>query len=112
LLIPNGKHPRWSSDDQWIAYALYSGSGSDIYVASRDGGSSRQITNDGADDEYSFWAPDGSAIGFSSDRGGNQNYNIFTASLDSKAITRATPESIGVHPATGRRMDSTSFSTG
>lgn len=96
LLIPNGKHPRWSPDDQWIAYALYSGSSSDIYIASRDGGGARQITTDDGNDEYPFWAPDGNTIGFSSDRRENQNYNIFTVSLDGTEITQATPDSIGV----------------
>ena len=96
LLVENGKHAKWSPDDQWIAYALYSGSSTDIYIASKDGGDARQITNDISNEEQPFWSPDGSAIGFSSNTGEKQYHTIFTMVLDSNKITQATPDTIGV----------------
>jgi Tol biopolymer transport system component len=96
MVARNGAHPDWSPDQGCIAYSFFMGSGTNIFTISCVDSVIRQITNEETYNNHPFWSPDGNQIGFSSDRGGNQRYNIFAADIQSGEITRLTPDSIGV----------------
>lgn len=64
-------NPAYSPDGKYIAFArAIEGAVRDIYVVPASGGTPRQVTNDHRLADSLAWAPDSSAIIFSSDRGG------------------------------------------
>lgn len=97
LLIPNGREAEGSLDVQWIAYCGWSdATKQDIFIADKDGGNVRQITDAAKDENRPFWSPDGRHIGFSSNLLGNIGYNIFTISLDDGKIEQISPDTVSV----------------
>jgi eukaryotic-like serine/threonine-protein kinase len=59
--------PRFSPDGRRIAYgAVGEGRGtSDVWIADLDGGTTRRLTNDDADNSNPQWSPDGGTIAYS-----------------------------------------------
>ena len=69
--------PAWSPDGSRIAFAI---DNRDIYVALADGTSLLRLTNDAHTDFAPVWSPDGSTLAFESDRLGNFNVHVISAS--------------------------------
>ena len=68
--------PRWSPDDQLIAYQRSAGAtpGRDVFVVDARGTAPRAITRDATVQEGFAWSPDSSRIVFSSGRGATIRY--------------------------------------
>jgi len=97
LLIDSGKHPEWSPDGTQIAYTGWTDeTRQDIFLASKDGSAVQQITFETSIDMHPFWAPDARSLGFSSNRIDEQEYYIFTISIDDKEIKQVSPDTVGV----------------
>ncbi|HET9295023.1 MAG TPA: protein kinase [Gemmatimonadales bacterium] len=79
---------RLSPDGKWLAYDSDLNGNADIFLVASAGGTSRQITNDPADDLAPAWSPDGSEIAFHSFRTGNRD--IFTMNTDGSGVTQVT----------------------
>ena len=79
--------PAWSPKGDLIAYASRTGSGFQIFVISPQGGSPRQLTQEGSN-ESPTWSPDGSFIACSSTRGGKAA--IYVVNVKTGAATRVT----------------------
>ncbi len=60
--------PRVSADGRWVAYVSRQADNYDIWVVSTEGGRSRQITTNTADDFYPVWTPDSKSLVFVSQR--------------------------------------------
>ena len=68
-----------------------------IYVVASNGGTPRQITTQGADNERPQWSPDSKRIAFISDRGGSSQVWIMNADgSDARTITNLATEAGGV----------------
>ncbi|HEY6120579.1 MAG TPA: hypothetical protein VIV66_11495, partial [Pyrinomonadaceae bacterium] len=61
----------WSPDGRFIAFDTRLKEPSDIYVVGSDGGPSRRLTEDPADDVLPSWSQDGRVVYFGSDRSGD-----------------------------------------
>ncbi|MDZ7724628.1 MAG: hypothetical protein U5R06_17935 [candidate division KSB1 bacterium] len=97
LLIDSGKHPEWSPDGTQIAYTGWTEeTRQDIFITSKDGSTVQQITFEASIDMHPFWAPDGRSLGFSSNRIDEQEYYIFTISIDDKEIKHISPDTVTV----------------
>lgn len=69
------REPRWSPDDNSIAYIhSLENWADDIYIVSSSGGSPRQLTNDSTLMSGVAWLPDGSGLIYSSARGSTLLY--------------------------------------
>lgn len=68
------KYPRWSPDEQSIAYQRGDGVRWDIFVVSAQGGSPRQLTHDNGQIHGLAWLPDSSGIIYSSGRSTTMAY--------------------------------------
>jgi dipeptidyl aminopeptidase/acylaminoacyl peptidase len=68
-----------------------------IYLVASSGGTPRQITTQGSDNERPQWSPDSKHIAFISDRGGSSQVWIMNADgSDARAITNLATEAGGV----------------
>jgi Tol biopolymer transport system component len=70
------QYPRWSPDNQWIAYQAGDGFRWDVYVIAAGGGSKPVLLTD--DNRFVAgvaWLPDSSGIVFASSRGSTQAYS-------------------------------------
>ncbi|MGH9789752.1 MAG: protein kinase domain-containing protein [Candidatus Acidiferrales bacterium] len=78
--------PRWSPDDQRIAYQSGLIFNFDVYAVAVSGGEPQRITNDGAQVSGFTWLPDGSGIVYSSARDSTMLYlptmNLWRQNLD------------------------------
>jgi serine/threonine protein kinase len=69
------RYPRWSPDNQWIAFQAGDGFRGDIYyVAVRGGAKPVSLTNDNRFTEGLTWLPDGTGIVYASSRGSTVPY--------------------------------------
>jgi len=69
------RYPRWSPDNQWIAFQGGDGFRGDIYyVAARGGAKPVSLTNDNRFTEGLTWLPDSTGIVFASSRGSTVPY--------------------------------------
>src|SRR4051812_47093281 len=60
---------RFSPDGKWIAFSSDRNGNLDVYLMPTAGGSPTQLTSHSSDDTVLGWAPDSSAVLFSSNRG-------------------------------------------
>lgn len=68
-------YPRWSPDNQWIAFQAGDGFRGDIYyVSARGGGAPVRLTSDNRFTDGLAWLPDGRGIIFASSRGSTVPY--------------------------------------
>ncbi len=76
-----------SPDGKWVVFNTR-GTQEDIFVASSDGSSQRQLTNDPFKDRGPEWSPDGKRIAFYSNRVGR--YEIWSVNPDGSGLTQLT----------------------
>ncbi|HKZ32607.1 MAG TPA: hypothetical protein VJ648_09675, partial [Vicinamibacteria bacterium] len=76
-----------SPNGEWIAFTPLGGR-EDLFVVKSDGTGYRQITDDAARDRGPKWTPDGTRIGFYSDRGGR--YETYTIRPDGSGLEQLT----------------------
>jgi Tol biopolymer transport system component len=87
------RYPRWSSDNQWIAFQAGDGFRGDIYYVSARGGSAPvNLTNDNRFTEGLSWLPDSTGIVYASSRTTTVPYlaplALWETSLDGRRPTR------------------------
>ena len=98
------RYPRWSPDNQWIAFQGGDGFRGDIYyVAARGGAQPVSLTNDNRFTEGLTWLPDSSGIVFASSRGSTVPYlaplALWEVLLDGRPMRQLTPaEASYEHP--------------
>ncbi len=77
--------PSVSPDGKWVVYTLTTANveankpTSDLWIATVDGGSARQLTTDPAADRHAAWSPDGQWIAFESTRSGDSQIWLMKA---------------------------------
>ena len=95
--------PQISPDGQWVAFTTTSvdvaanKKPQQIWAVSLAGGTPRQITHDGENNQRARWSPDSKRIAYVSDRGGSQQ--IWTMDPDggnAKQVTNFAAEADGV----------------
>lgn len=88
-------NPVWSPDGTQIAYEVFIGGRSDIYIMNRDGTQKRNLTKSSSEFEHNFspsWSPDGEKIAYSSNRDCNDKLqrDLFIIDVESENVTRLT----------------------
>jgi Tol biopolymer transport system component len=91
-------HPRWSPDNQWIAFQQGDGVRNDIFVVPAAGGEPRKITSDRNIISGLAWTADGSGIIYGSSRGGTLPYlpalSLWETRLEGEAPRQITPADV------------------
>ena len=83
--------PVWSPDGRTIAFQNYTPDGNwHIWTVNPDGSDPKEITTGFFDDREPAWTPDGAALVFSSDRGNDGQYKIWSFTLATGAYTQIT----------------------
>jgi Tol biopolymer transport system component len=72
--------PKWSRDGKKVAFVVFSGSTSDIFVVNRDGTAIKRLTTAPGLDWSPTWSPDSQKIAFVSNRDGNSE--IYVMNVD------------------------------
>ena len=67
LIAPGGRHPRFSPDGNWIAYAGAHEQAPKIYVVAATGGAARELQTGTPSATYPIWSPDGNYLLFVGD---------------------------------------------
>lgn len=96
-ISPDGRHLLWrritphGGDSE-------SGRNSEIFIADRDGGDPRNLTNPPAFDGYPVWLPSGDGVVFASNRDGEafHEFNLYVMRPDGSGVTRLTDPVPGV----------------
>ena len=86
-VFPDGAyHPVFSPDGRQILFAMTprGQSAQEIFVMNADGTGVRRLTNNPAIDTTPTWAPSGTTIAFTSNRGGRQQ--IYTMNVDGSGV--------------------------
>jgi TolB protein len=87
--IAAGGGPSWSSVSGLIVFhATIGGSDSEIYTMRADGDGIQQLTDNGAEEIWPSWSPDGSKIAYMSNRDGN--WEIYVMNADGSQQRRLT----------------------
>jgi TolB protein len=92
VLITGGinTYPVWSPDGRQIAFRRMVGdTNSEVFVADRDGGNARNLTNSPAFDGWPAWAPDGTQLAFASNRDGP--YQVYLMAPDGTGVRLVAP---------------------
>jgi Tol biopolymer transport system component len=87
------RYPRWSPNNQWIAFQAGDGFRGDIYYVSASGGTTPvNLTNDNRFTEGLTWLPDSTGIVYASSRGTNVPYlaplALWEVLMDGRGPTR------------------------
>jgi Tol biopolymer transport system component len=90
----NAVRPSWSPTNNLIAYWGIDPSTHyrDIWTIPVEGGAATRVTNDAAADASPVWAPDGRALLFVSDRGGQ--LNLWRVAVDDAGAAAGAPEPV------------------
>jgi len=80
--------PRWSPDQQWIAFDARPDGNSDVFVVPAAGGPIRQLTKERTEDARPAWSRDGKTIFFASSRSGRSE--IWKMPVDGGAAVQVT----------------------
>ncbi|HEY2932180.1 MAG TPA: protein kinase [Acidobacteriota bacterium] len=96
-------YPRWSPDDQWIAYQRGSVFDYKIFVVAAKGGEPRSIVNDGSLLNGFTWLSDSSGVVYSSSRGSTilylPTFNLWSATVKGSRLVQLTfGEASYLHP--------------
>jgi Tol biopolymer transport system component len=88
--------PAWSHDGLWLAFSNQAtGSNSEIYIMSVDGGNLIQLTSANGYDGGPFWSPNDRQIAFYSNRDGNfEVYVMNTDGTDQRRLTENPAEDL------------------
>ena len=89
-----GMYPYWSPDSQSIAFDADQDGNLDVYALRLEGGGTRRLTTDPANDENPSWSPDGKWILFESDRSGKRE--VWKISPEGGEPIRADLDFLGV----------------
>jgi TolB protein len=92
----------WSPDGNWIAYRDSTrgiNEDDEIFIASADGSSRRDLTDDPANDWGPDWSPDGSTIAFNSDRDHEAGLRGYLVAPDGSALRRIEAEAWIEYPS-------------
>src|SRR5277367_6828253 len=103
LKLARISEPQLSPDGKTIAFTVQSvdldqnTKPKQIYLVPTDGGTPRQITSQGTDNERPQWSPDSKTIAFISNRGGSsQVWSMKADGSDARQITSLSTEASGV----------------
>lgn len=80
----------WSPDGTRIAWTARLGDThqQDVFTSLADGSDARNVTHNPAEDYHPSWSPDGTLLGFTSDRGGNTD--LYAYDLSERRLWRTT----------------------
>ncbi len=70
-------NPVWSPDGLRLAFVSFALDNRDLWIMSAIGGNVIQLTGDPADDVEPDWSPDGAFIAFASDRGEQEDFELY-----------------------------------
>ncbi len=73
----SSSYPQPSPDGRWIAFQSDRDGDFEIYLANRNGGQLRQLTQNAVWDRLPAWSPDGDWIVYSSDSRGDQTFDLY-----------------------------------
>jgi len=103
LRISRISEPRLSPDGKSVAFTVQTvdldqnTKPKQVYVMGINGGTARQITSDGTDNERPVWAPDSKHIAFISDRGGSSQIWIMKPDgTEPRQVTNLSTEAGGI----------------
>ena len=89
--------PRWSPDDQWVAFDARPDGNSDVFVVPAAGGPIRQLTKERTEDARPAWSRDGKTIFFASSRTGRSEiWKMPAAGGDAVQVTRSGASNVRV----------------
>jgi len=80
--------PRFSPDGQRLAFAIFDGKQTDIWVYEWARDTLTQLTFDPGEDRFPVWTPDGRRIVFASDRAKRGVLNVYGVNADGRARSR------------------------
>lgn len=84
--------PAWSPDGSTLTFRRRGAGGHDIWIANRDGGGLKQLTDAPGDDQDPSWSPDGRRIAFKSARNGEPDIFVMNADGSNQHLVLHNPE--------------------
>src|SRR5579872_718022 len=81
---------RWSPDGKWVAFIANTSSRQNIWVVPSAGGWPLQLTVSDQRQILGQWSPDGKWIVFQSDHDGDEQWDLFTVSLEDGEVRNLT----------------------
>jgi len=78
------RYPKWSSDNNKIAWEVLRNNNSELWIMNRDGNNQKKLTNG----SYPFWAPDNKKIVYS--KPVNNKIALFIIDIETKVIKQLT----------------------
>ena len=88
------RSPAWSPDGERIAFVSLASGNPDLWVMSPAGEEACQLTFDEANDVELAWSPDGSYLVFASDRGDEEDFELYLIRADCEAPPGSPEESL------------------
>ena len=76
LLMVSFGSVSWGADRSWLLYESGQGDQWQIYLARKDGKEVKRLTDQGKENRYPAWSPDGNHVAFVSNRDGNQEIYV------------------------------------